>query len=84
MEASKFTTQRDNAQIETIDIAVKPQSINRREFMKLPLEERRRILAEQAEQMLLHYQQYKERLFGIRIGYKVAVSFCGDLERDYR
>ncbi|AFY46019.1 hypothetical protein Nos7524_0095 [Nostoc sp. PCC 7524] len=24
------------------------------------------------------------RLFGIRIGYKVAVSFCGDLERDYR
>ncbi|WP_256871708.1 hypothetical protein [Nostoc sp. TCL26-01] len=28
--------------------------------MKLPLEERRRILAEQAEQMLLHYQQDKE------------------------
>jgi len=28
--------------------------------MKLPLEERRRILAEQAEVMLLHYQQYKE------------------------
>ncbi|AFY46021.1 hypothetical protein Nos7524_0097 [Nostoc sp. PCC 7524] len=60
METSKFTTQRDNTQLETIDIAVKPQSINRREFMKLPLEERRRILAEQAEQMLLHYQQDKE------------------------
>jgi hypothetical protein len=24
------------------------------------------------------------RLFGIRIGYKFAVSFCGDMERDYR
>jgi hypothetical protein len=60
METSKFTTQRDNTQLETIDIAVKPQSINRREFMKLSLEERRRILAEQAEQMLLHYQQDKE------------------------
>ncbi|MCF4970597.1 hypothetical protein [Nostoc sp. CMAA1605] len=60
METSKFTTQRDNTQLETIDIAVKPQSINRREFMKLPLEERRRILAEQAEQILLHYQQDKE------------------------
>ncbi|MGH1396733.1 MAG: hypothetical protein ACRAVC_22270 [Trichormus sp.] len=60
METSKFSTQRDNTQLETIDIAVKPQSINRREFMKLPLEERRRILAEQAEQMLLHYQQDKE------------------------
>jgi hypothetical protein len=60
METSKFATQRDNTQLETIDITVKPQSINRREFMKLPLEERRRILAEQAEQMLLHYQQDKE------------------------
>lgn len=24
------------------------------------------------------------RLFGIRIGYKVAVSFSGEMERDYR
>jgi len=24
------------------------------------------------------------RLFGIRIGYKVAVSFTGEMERDYR
>ncbi|HLO83425.1 MAG TPA: hypothetical protein VK203_00245 [Nostocaceae cyanobacterium] len=24
------------------------------------------------------------RLFGIGIGYKVAFSFCGDMERDYR
>lgn len=28
--------------------------------MKLPIEERRRILAQQAEEMLLHYQQDKE------------------------
>ncbi len=60
METSKFTPQRNNTPLETIDISVKPQNINRREFMKLSLEERRRILAEQAEQMLLHYQQNKE------------------------
>jgi hypothetical protein len=34
--------------------------INRREFMKLSLVERRRILAEQAETMLEHYQQDRE------------------------
>lgn len=32
----------------------------RRAFMKLSLEERRRILAEQAEEMLVHYQQDSE------------------------
>ena len=32
----------------------------RRAFMKLPLEERRRILAQQAEGMLVHYQQNSE------------------------
>ena len=34
-----------------------------------------------------HYLRNKNllaRLFGIRIGYKVAVSFCGNMERDYR
>ncbi|WP_353929311.1 hypothetical protein WJM97_13390 [Okeanomitos corallinicola TIOX110] len=34
-----------------------------------------------------HYLTNKNRfarLFGIRIGYKVAVSFCGDMERDIR
>ena len=35
-------------------------NISRREFMKLPLEERRRILAQQAEVMLPHYQQNTE------------------------
>jgi hypothetical protein len=56
METAKFTTHPDNTEIETTAIPIKPQHINRREFMKLSLEERRRILAEQAEQMLLHYQ----------------------------
>jgi len=60
MEISKFTSEIENTQIETKAISVKPQTINRREFMKLSLEERRRILAEQAEQMLLHYEQNKE------------------------
>lgn len=32
----------------------------RRAFMKLSLEERRRILAKQAEEMLVHYQQDSE------------------------
>ncbi|MEG4285744.1 hypothetical protein QUB68_21680 [Microcoleus sp. A006_D1] len=33
---------------------------SRREFIKLPIEERRRILAEQAEVMLSHYQEDRE------------------------
>jgi hypothetical protein len=60
MEVSKFTTQSDNTQRENIEILIKYKNISRREFMKLPLEERRRILAEQAKLMLLHYQQDKE------------------------
>ena len=36
--------------------------IERREFLKLPIEERRRILAQQAEQMVEHYEQESERL----------------------
>jgi len=60
MEISKLTTHRENTQSEIVNISVKPHNINRREFMKLALEERRRILAEQAEQMLLHYEQNKE------------------------
>ncbi|BAU64132.1 unknown protein [Stanieria sp. NIES-3757] len=34
--------------------------INRRDFMKLSIVERRRILEEQAEAMLEHYQQDQE------------------------
>jgi hypothetical protein len=60
MEVSKSTTHTENTQLEKIEIPVKFKNINRREFMKLLLEERRRILAEQAEVMLLHYEQDKE------------------------
>ena len=31
---------------------------------------------------LLRRKNPLARLYGIRIGYKVAVSFCGDMERD--
>jgi hypothetical protein len=34
----------------------------RRDFMRLPLEERRRHLAAQAEQMVEHYEQRSERV----------------------
>ncbi|WP_256973342.1 hypothetical protein [Nostoc sp. T09] len=53
-------TQTDKTEIETIEIPIKSQNISRREFMKLPLEEQRRILAEQAELMLPQYQQNTE------------------------
>jgi hypothetical protein len=59
MEISKSTTKKENTQLEITEIPVKFQNISRREFMKLPLEERRRILAEQAKLMLRHYQQDK-------------------------
>ena len=52
MELSKSRTQTEKTQTET--------NISRREFMKLSLEERRRILAEQAELMLPYYQQDKD------------------------
>ncbi len=60
MEVSKFTPQIENTQLETIETSVKFQNISPSKFMKLPLEERRRILAEQAKLMLLHYQQDNE------------------------
>ncbi|OUL22881.1 hypothetical protein BV378_23510 [Nostoc sp. RF31YmG] len=60
MELSKSMNQRQKTQREAIEIPIKSKNISRREFMKLPLEERRHILAEQAELMLPHYQQNKE------------------------
>ncbi|MCC3407489.1 MAG: hypothetical protein JGK17_18220 [Microcoleus sp. PH2017_10_PVI_O_A] len=43
-----------------LEIPSLAQYPSRREFMKLPIEERRRILAEQAEVMLSHYQEDRE------------------------
>ncbi|PHM09041.1 hypothetical protein [Nostoc sp. 'Peltigera malacea cyanobiont' DB3992] len=60
MEISNSTPQRDIPQLQASERLVQAKSINRREFMKLPLEERRCILAAQAELMLLHYEQDRE------------------------
>jgi hypothetical protein len=61
-EIEKLPAEEQNAIATRILAELKDEQkhINRREFMKLSLEERRLILAEQAEQMLLHYQQDKE------------------------
>jgi hypothetical protein len=40
-----------------IEKSLKLTKSDRRAFMRLPIEERRRILAQQAEAMLEHYQQ---------------------------
>lgn len=44
----------------TIETKDRHSLIDRRSFMKLPLEERRRILAEQAEKMASFYESDKE------------------------
>lgn len=43
-----------------LEIATLADYPSRREFMQLPLEERRNILAKQAEVMLQHYQEDRE------------------------
>ena len=49
------------AQEETVE-AETPKSLTEiREFLKLPIEERRRILADQAEQMVEHYEEESAR-----------------------
>ncbi|MCY7384695.1 MAG: hypothetical protein LH628_19355 [Microcoleus sp. CAN_BIN18] len=45
---------------QVLEIPSVAQYPSRREFIKLPIEERRRILAEQAEVMLSHYQEDRE------------------------
>ena len=46
---------------ESLDIEEPLTLIERRAFMKLPLEERRRILSEQAEKLKSHYSEGAER-----------------------
>lgn len=50
-----MTAQEHTVEVETL------QSRRLREFLKLPIEERRRILAEQAEQMAEHYEEESAR-----------------------
>ncbi|MBN3894634.1 MAG: hypothetical protein HWQ41_05005 [Nostoc sp. NOS(2021)] len=52
MEISNSTPQRDIPQPQASETVLQAKNISRREFMKLSLEERRWILAAQAELML--------------------------------
>lgn len=60
-QRAKQENSEEKAQPLDIDIAVEIPTLadypSRREFMQLPLEERRIILAKQAEVMLQHYQE---------------------------
>ncbi|WP_353929408.1 hypothetical protein WJM97_13915 [Okeanomitos corallinicola TIOX110] len=56
------TREEENGELmfsENID-ELKQQFISRRELIKLPIEERKKILASQSDLMLEHYQQDKE------------------------
>ena len=45
---------------EEVELEQAPPATQRRAFMQLALEERRRILAEQAEEMVAHYEKEAE------------------------
>jgi hypothetical protein len=49
------------AQEDTVETETPTSLAEIREFMKLPIEERRRILAQQAEQMVEHYEEESAR-----------------------
>ncbi|OBQ07412.1 MAG: hypothetical protein AN490_11605 [Anabaena sp. AL09] len=58
----QYLTEEENSELnfsENID-ELKQQFISRRELIKLPIEERQKILAAQSDLMLEHYQQDKE------------------------
>jgi hypothetical protein len=50
----------------TSETSLPTNKINRREFMKLSLLERRRILSEQTETMLEHYDDYERNCYSDR------------------
>ncbi len=58
----QYLTEEENSELnfsENID-ELKQQFISRRELIKLPIEERQKILAAQSDLMLEHYQQDQE------------------------
>ena len=57
-----MSTQEETIEEETIETTAPLTLADRLAFMKLPLEERRRILAEQAEAMIAHYDLEENRL----------------------
>ncbi len=50
------------SQEETIGVDITPSLAQRRAFLKLPLEERRRILAQQADQIAEYYELESEQI----------------------
>jgi uncharacterized protein YuzE len=60
VEYSVIVTQAEKTQGDTIATQQPLSLCDRRAFLQLPLEERRRILAEQAQAMAHHYQQDAE------------------------
>jgi len=64
MVVEKLRSLPPDKQQEVLDFAEflchKTELVNRRAFMKLPLEERRRILSTQSDQMVVHYEQNTE------------------------
>lgn len=59
-EASKLPADKQDAIAAVIFEKLATPKLDRRAVLALPLEERRRILAEQAEKMAKHYEQDKE------------------------
>lgn len=57
---SNTASQTENQQIPALEKNASFTKLSRREFMKLSIEERRRILTQQAETMFKHYQQARE------------------------
>jgi len=77
METPNLDTQTTKQEIPDLAIARQPTKICRTEFMRLPLEKRRQILAEQAEAMFIHYQQdieWQELQPGDLIDYTLRAS----------
>ncbi|MEK6304072.1 MAG: hypothetical protein AABO41_25565 [Acidobacteriota bacterium] len=56
-----MSTQEETIEEENVETTVPLTLADRLAFMKLPLEERRRILAEQAEAMIAHYELEENR-----------------------
>ncbi|HKQ08191.1 MAG TPA: hypothetical protein VJ464_23905 [Blastocatellia bacterium] len=50
------------SQEEFLDLDMTPALARRRAFLKLPMDERRKILAQQADQIVEHYESELEQL----------------------
>ena len=62
-----MSTQEETVEEETVEITAPLTLADRLAFMKLPIEERRRILAEQAEAMIAEYDLEENRRVAISL-----------------